>query len=135
MISATVDIKVPFHDVDMMNVVWHGHYAKYLEIARCALLDKIGYNYNEMKESGYAWPVVDLHIRYPGPALFGETIQVTATLSEWEDQLKIRYEIRNQQGKRLTRATTTMVAVDMSTQTMCYESPQILLDKIKAAQP
>jgi acyl-CoA thioesterase FadM len=32
-------------DVDTMNVVWHGHYVKYLEVARCALLDKIGHNY------------------------------------------------------------------------------------------
>ncbi|WP_246624554.1 acyl-CoA thioesterase [Oceanobacter mangrovi] len=132
MISASVEIQVPFHDVDMMNVVWHGHYAKYLEIARCALLDKIEYNYNEMKASGYAWPVIDLHIRYPGPACFGETVSVTATLAEWVDRLHIRYEIRNASGKRITRATTTMVAVDMSTQSMCYESPQILIDKVEA---
>ena len=30
------DVTVPFFDVDSMNVVWHGHYVKYLEIARCA---------------------------------------------------------------------------------------------------
>ncbi|WP_343034423.1 hypothetical protein [Candidatus Methylobacter favarea] len=33
-----VDIEIPFHDIDMMEVVWHGHYAKYFESARCALL-------------------------------------------------------------------------------------------------
>tara|TARA_R110000868_G_scaffold33587_5_gene121810 strand:- start:46578 stop:46985 length:408 start_codon:yes stop_codon:yes gene_type:complete len=133
MIRAAVDIQVPFHDVDMMNVVWHGHYAKYLEIARCALLDKIGYNYTEMKASGYAWPVIDLHIRYPGPACFDETITVTATLTEWVNCLKIGYEIRNKaSGKRLTKATTTMVAVDMATQTMCFESPQVMIDKVTA---
>jgi acyl-CoA thioester hydrolase len=32
-------ILVPFFDIDTMNVVWHGHYVKYLEVARCALLD------------------------------------------------------------------------------------------------
>ena len=31
-------ILVPFFDVDTMHVVWHGHYIKYLEVARCALL-------------------------------------------------------------------------------------------------
>ncbi len=39
---------MPFFDVDSMNVVWHGHYVKYLEVARCALLDQIGHNYNDM---------------------------------------------------------------------------------------
>jgi acyl-CoA thioester hydrolase len=27
------EILVPFFDIDTMNVVWHGHYVKYLEIA------------------------------------------------------------------------------------------------------
>ena len=31
---ADVIIEVPFHDVDTMNVVWHGHYLKYFEIPR-----------------------------------------------------------------------------------------------------
>lgn len=50
-----VEIVVPFFDIDSMDVVWHGHYVKYLEVARCALLDDIGHNYTQMKDSGYAW--------------------------------------------------------------------------------
>ena len=33
-----IPVEVPFFDVDSMDVVWHGHYVKYLELARCALL-------------------------------------------------------------------------------------------------
>ena len=29
-LSATIDVQVAFHDVDMVQVVWHGHYSKYL---------------------------------------------------------------------------------------------------------
>ena len=36
-----IDIEIPFHDIDMMEVVWHGHYAKYFEISRYALLEKL----------------------------------------------------------------------------------------------
>ena len=36
------EIVVPFFDVDSMHIVWHGHYVKYLEVARCALLDRLG---------------------------------------------------------------------------------------------
>ena len=35
-IAAAVDVLVPFHDVDVAGVVWHGHYMKYLENARWA---------------------------------------------------------------------------------------------------
>ena len=33
-----IEIEVPFFDLDPMNVVWHGNYVKYTEIARCKLL-------------------------------------------------------------------------------------------------
>jgi acyl-CoA thioester hydrolase len=46
------EILVPFFDVDSMNVVWHGHYVKYLEVARCALLERSATT-TGMLESGY----------------------------------------------------------------------------------
>ena len=81
---ADVIIDVPFHDVDTMNVVWHGHYLKYFEIARCKLLDQFDYNYNQMKDSGYAWPVIESYVRYAQGIIFGQHIRVRATLKEWE---------------------------------------------------
>ena len=47
-LQATVEIRVPFHDVDGMQIVWHGHYYKYFEVARTKLLQPIGYDLNEM---------------------------------------------------------------------------------------
>jgi acyl-CoA thioester hydrolase len=44
-LAAEIDVVVPFFDVDSLEIVWHGHYVKYLEIARCALLDELGHNY------------------------------------------------------------------------------------------
>lgn len=34
--ASDVFIDIPFFDVDVMGVAWHGHYVKYLEIARGA---------------------------------------------------------------------------------------------------
>ena len=110
MIQAEVEIEIPFHDVDVMGVAWHGHYVKYLEIARCALLDKIDYNYPQMRESGYAWPVIDMRIRYPRPLYFQQKIRVLVNLEEWENRLKFGYEIRDaESGRRLTRAYTCLL--------------------------
>jgi acyl-CoA thioester hydrolase len=131
MIKHAIDILIPFHDVDMMEVVWHGHYAKYFEIARCALLDKINYNYPQMRDSGYAWPVIDLSIRYVKPAVFGQTITVHAQIIEWENRLKINYLITDKlTGAKLTKGYSIQVAIDSQTKTMCFESPKVLLDKM-----
>ena len=35
-LQAEIELLVPFFDVDMMEVVWHGHYVKYFEEARCS---------------------------------------------------------------------------------------------------
>lgn len=126
------EILVPFFDVDSMNVVWHGHYVKYLEIARCALLDKIGHNYTAMSEAGYAWPVIDLQLRYVRGAVFGQKLNVRANLVEWENRLKINYLISDlDTGERLTRAVSVQVAVDMSTREMQLASPKVFTDAVE----
>jgi acyl-CoA thioester hydrolase len=126
------EILVPFFDVDTMNVVWHGHYIKYLEVARCALLDKIGHNYNAMVESGYAWPVIDLQLRYVRGAVFGQKLNVRANLVEWENRLKISYLISDlETGERLTRASSVQVAVDMSNREMQLASPKVFTDAVE----
>lgn len=121
------DIVIPFFDLDPMQVVWHGHYVKYLELARCDLLQQIGYDYQQMYDSGYAWPVVDMRIQYVKPLRMGQVIRVQARLSDWEYRLKISYVISDaNSGERLTKGYTTQVAVDLATEEMCLESPQAL---------
>jgi len=129
--SSEVEIEVPFHDVDSMQIVWHGHYAKYFEIARCELLESINYNYDQMVESGYGWPVIDMHIRYPKPARFKQIIKVKAELVEYEERLKITFLITDaKSGERLTRGYTTQVAVDIKSGEMLFASPSVLAEKI-----
>lgn len=132
-ISATVAVEVPFHDVDAMNVAWHGHYVKYFEIARCALLRQFNYDYPQMQASGYLWPVVECHLKYIKPALYGQKLLVTATLQEYENRLKIAYEIRDAaSGERLTKGYTTQLAIEAATMELQFASPAILLKNIQA---
>jgi acyl-CoA thioester hydrolase len=128
---AETTVQVQFFDVDPMEVVWHGHYVKYLEIARGALLDKIDYNYPQMRASGYFWPVIDLQVRFTASARFGDVLKLRAEIVEWENRLKIEYLISAvATGKRLTRATTTQVAVEIVTGEMCFASPPVLFEKL-----
>lgn len=132
--SAEVTIKAQFYDLDPMEVVWHGNYARYLEEARCALLDSIGYNYPQMHESGYIWPIVDMRIKYVRPLRFAQEFTVTATIVEFENRLKIDYRIRDKDsGEVLTKATTIQVAVRAATGELCLETPAALTDKLKRA--
>ena len=133
-LRAEVEILVPFFDVDMMEIVWHGHYVKYFEQARCALLDRLEHGYPQMRESGYAWPVIDMQLRYVRGAEFGQTINVPASLVEWENRFKVNYLITDLvSGERLTRATTVQVAVEIATREMQLASPKIFTDAVERA--
>ncbi len=130
--STEVEIEIPFHDIDCMGIAWHGHYAKYLEIARCALLDTLDYDVLAMRESGYAWPIIEMNIRYAQPLEYRQNILVEAKLVEIENRLKINYRIFDvASGRRLTKAYTTQVALCIETREMLFASPAVLLDKFR----
>lgn len=129
--SAEITLTPAFHDIDPMEVVWHGHYAKYLELARCALLQSFDYDYPQMRASGYAWPIVDLRMKYVRSARYGQPLRVQATLVEWENRLRIDYQVRDAgSGEVLTRASSIQVAVDLATGEMCFASPPALLERL-----
>ena len=129
--TATVEIEIPFHDIDAMEIVWHGYYAKYLEIARGAMLDTIGYNFKEMKASGFDWPIIEMNTRYIMPLRFQQKIHIEANLVEVETRMKINYRIFDlETGKRMSIAYTIQVAVSTKRGEMLFASPRALLDKL-----
>jgi acyl-CoA thioester hydrolase len=133
---AETETQVQFYDLDPMEVVWHGHYVNYLEIVRGVLLDTIDYNYAQMKASGYLWPVIDLHLRYAASATYGQRLKLRADIIEWENRLKISYLITDApSGRRLARASTTQVAVEIVSREMCFVSPPVLFKKLGVSPP
>lgn len=86
-------IEVPFYDLDSMDVVWHGNYIKYLEVARCDLLSKIGYTYNDMRADGVAYPVATMDLKFIKPAVFSQKLKVVSEIIDYEPALNIKYEI------------------------------------------
>ncbi|MEP6505093.1 MAG: acyl-CoA thioesterase [Betaproteobacteria bacterium] len=133
-LSHEIEVVPPFFDIDSMDIVWHGHYVKYLELARCALLEKFDYGYSRMRESGYGWPIVDLRLKYTRPAVFNQPLIVRAEIVEWENRLKMAYAIRDAKtGAKVNTATSIQVAVDLATREMQYVCPRVLWERLGVA--
>ena len=132
-LTASATVKVPFNDLDPAGVVWHGRYFKYLESARCALLESLDYSYDGMKDSGFLWPVVDSRIRYLLPFTLGQTITITACLSEWEFRLAVDYRLDDEQGRVCTRARTVQVPVEAVSMELQLGCPPVLVDRVESA--
>lgn len=133
---AEVELEIPFHDVDLLQVAWHGHYAKYFEIARGKLMDGLHYGYEEMRESGYAWPLIEFNVRYVSSALLGERVKVKCWIEEYQYKLKIAYLMTGIANHRvIAKGQSVQVAVDWARREMQFSSPQILLEKLAAVAP
>jgi len=130
-LSHEIEVVPAFYDIDPMEIVWHGHYVKYLELARSALLAKFDYDYPRMRDSGFGWPIVDMRLKYVRPAAFGQRLKVRAEIVEWENRLRIDYLIRDAgTGAKLNQAYTIQVAVDLATREMRYVSPPVLWERL-----
>lgn len=132
-LTASSNVDIQFQDVDVTGDVWHGHYFRFLEVARVALLESIGYSYGQMRESGYLWPVIDSRIRYLKPFHLGQTVFVTACLSEWELRLVVDYRLDNESGRTCTRARTVQVPVKAGTMELQLGCPKVLICKVEKA--
>lgn len=131
-ILADVEMEVPFFDVDSLNIVWHGNYCKYFEIARCELLHKIGYDYTDMRNTGYAFPVVELKAKYILPLVFQQRIRIRAELVEWEHRLKCAYEICDAQtGVVHTRGSTVQAAVAVGDRHLQLLCPAVFTERVE----
>jgi acyl-CoA thioester hydrolase len=133
-IRAEIEVEVPFHDVDVAGVVWHGHYMKYLENARWAVMNRIGFGLDAMLASGFIWPVIGLEVKYIRAARYGERLRVQASIVEWDAKLVLNYLMLDaKEGTRIGRAQTTQVAVGRETGTLQLVSPACLTDRVRAA--
>ena len=131
-IYAELGITVEFFDLDPMCVVWHGNYLNYFEIGRRALLEKIDYSYKDMEDSGFAFPVIEVSAKYLESLRFGDHAIIKAILIEYENRLKIKYEIRNRQtGVLTTKGMSTQMAVDVKAGESCFVCPKALIDKVE----
>lgn len=131
-LQISYEMEVPFFDVDSYRIVWHGNYPKYFEVARCQLLEKIGYPYQKMEESGYFFPVIDLKARYVKPIVFRQKILVSASLKSWQHKLVIDYLITDiATGAKLTKGQTSQVAVLVPGEITQYESPTELIENVE----
>ena len=130
-LSATVRVRVPFFDLDPAGVAWHGRYFKYFELARCELLEVVGYSYAQMMRSGILWPIADTSVRYLRPLVLDQEVTVSAYLREWEMRILMDYRINDDDGTLYTRASTMQVPVEAGSLELLLGSPDFFVENVR----
>jgi len=111
--AVDVELEVPFHDVDALNIVWHGHYYKYAEIGRTALMRSRGLDYGSPATVGRGSVVIETRCRYAYPLRYGNKFRVRSWFLDVEHRICIAFEIYNiTENRRSARGFTTMATID-----------------------
>ena len=112
-LSDTIRVRVPFYDVDSIQMVWHGNFVKYLEEGRESFGFKYGLEYLHIYNSGYVAPIADMHIEYKNTAGIGDTLIVETSYKPCRGaKLMFDYVItRESDGELILKASTVQLFV------------------------
>lgn len=95
-------VQVQFHEVDSLNIVWHGHYIRYFELGREAFGEKYGMGYRALRAHNTAVPVVSVHCEYKRPLTYGDHAIIKAYFIEsMSAKVIFEYEIFHAETKDL----------------------------------
>ena len=126
--------QVPFHDVDIMNVAWHGHYLKYFELARTRLMQSLGLDWPDLRDMGYAMPVTRVNVKYRHSLRYNETYRARAIIEEYEHPaLTVHYEIlATSSAKVLARGSTQQIYYCLTNGRSVFELPAGIAERFRA---
>jgi len=128
-LTGEIVLEIPFHDVDAMGVAWHGHYVKYLELARTAMMRQRGLDFEQMREWGVLWPIVVCNLKYIRPLRYGQKVRVQCSLLEYQSRIRITYLLTDAlTGEKVNKAETIQLAVRETTGELLFECPPMLAE-------
>jgi acyl-CoA thioester hydrolase len=124
--SHEVKMKVPFFDLDPMQIVWHGNYLKYFDIARSELFVRLGADQFAFHErTRYLFPIIRSAVKHIHPLRWGDEFICRATVKDARSKIVVAFEIRLvADGTVCARGTTEQVAVLAPEMEMVYTIPE-----------
>jgi acyl-CoA thioester hydrolase len=121
----TIEFPVRFSEVDSMQVVWHGHYVKYMEEGREDFGRKFGINYMLIKENGYMAPVVRMVCDYKKALSYDDNVLVETRFVD-SDAAKIVYKFniyRAKDKELMATGESVQVFLDMNFELILTNPP------------
>ncbi|MFI5155346.1 MAG: acyl-CoA thioesterase [Chitinophagales bacterium] len=128
MYTAETSIRVRYAETDQMNVVYHGNYAQYFEVARSEAIRELGFTYKEMEALGVIMPIVEIHLKFLRPAHYDDLLSIKTVLKELptHHRIEFQHEVCNEKGKLLTTGRVVLYFMDAKRMTRINMPPPLM---------
>ncbi len=88
--------KVQYYETDAMRIVHHSNYIRFMEEARCDLMEQMGYPYGRLESMGFGIPVLGVSCDYIHMSRFGDILVIGVEVTKLSPtRMTIAYEIRD----------------------------------------
>ncbi len=123
--SIDIDMKVSFHDLDPLQIVWHGNYMKYFDVARFGLFESVGIDlYAYMLEKKFVFPVTRSSVKHIVPLRPFDAFTCQARVTEAQYKIAMQFEIRKDNNTTVcTRGSSEQLAVRFPEMEMEFAIP------------
>ena len=100
--------KVQYYETDQMGITHHSNYIRWMEEARIAYLEQLGYPFAKLEEMGVASPVLGVTCDYKKSTTFSDEVSIVVSVQEFKGvKLHLSYEMKNATGDVVCVGTTS----------------------------
>ena len=100
--------KINYYETDKMGIVHHSNYIRFLEEARCKMLDAAGMPYSAFEENGIMIPVLGVECSFKHHVTFDDIILIKPFVEEFNGvRLTMGYTITNKKNNEIVLTAKT----------------------------
>ena len=93
---------INYYETDKMGIVHHSNYIRFLEEARCEMLEKSKMPYSFFEENGIMIPVLSVNGSFKHHVTFGDTILIKPQIKEFNGvRFTVAYTITDKKSGEL----------------------------------
>lgn len=129
-LSAEVRLHIPFHDCDPMQIVWHGNYLKYFELARTELFQRLDLDVPQIRALGVTMFVSETHCRYLFPLRYNDEVEVRARITRIDAIVRVSYAVMNLTHQRKSARAYTELAFCNPDGDLLHTLPEVIRERM-----
>ena len=100
--------KAQYHETDKMGIIHHSNFVKWMEEARIAYMESLGYGFDKVESLGILSPVVGISVNYKKPVHFNDVIEISISLTRYSGVVQeVAYTFTNATTGELSATATS----------------------------
>lgn len=109
--------KVQYYETDKMGLTHHSNYIRWMEEARVAWLEELGFGFDKLESMGITSPILSVNCKYKYGSTFGDSIEIETKVKKYDSiKITISYVMKKaQSGEVVATGDTDLCFINIKT--------------------